>query len=70
MKKNIGSADRFVRVLLALGIGVLYLTGQISGTLAIILGFFAVIFLLTSFASFCPLYLPFSLSTKKEAFKR
>jgi len=67
MMKNIGSPDRLIRVLLALGIAVLYFAGQISGTLAIILGFFAVIFLLTSFISFCPLYLPFSFSTRKEA---
>jgi hypothetical protein len=45
----------------------LYLTNQISGTAAIILGLFAVIFLLTSFMAFCPLYVPFRFSTKKEA---
>jgi hypothetical protein len=67
MMKNIGGADRLIRVLLALGIGVLYFTGQIAGTLAIILGFLAVIFLLTSFISVCPLYLPFSFSTRKNA---
>ena len=67
MKKNMGTVDRSIRVLLALVVGVLYLTDQISGTVAIILGLFAVIFLITSFMSFCPLYLPFKISTKKEA---
>lgn len=62
-----GAADRLVRVLLALVVGVLYFTNQISGTAAIILGLFAVIFLLTSFMAFCPLYVPFKFSTKKEA---
>jgi hypothetical protein len=66
MKKNIGSADRLIRVLLALVVGVLYLTEQISGTLAIVFGLFAVIFLLTSFVSVCPSYLPFKFSTRKE----
>lgn len=67
MKKNMGTVDRSIRVLLAFVVGVLYLTDQISGTGAIILGLFAVVFLITSFMSFCPLYLPFKISTKKEA---
>ncbi len=67
MKKNMGTVDRSIRVLLALVVGVLYFTNQISGTAAIILGLFAVIFLITSFMAFCPLYLPFKISTKKEA---
>lgn len=67
MKKNIGTVDRSIRVLLAFVVGVLYLTDQISGTSAIILGTLAVIFLMTSFISVCPLYLPFRFSTKKEA---
>ena len=61
-----GSADRIIRVLLALVVGVLYFTSQISGTAAIILGLFAVIFLLTSVVAFCPLYLPFKISTLKK----
>lgn len=67
MKKNMGTADRLIRLLLALVVGVLYLTNQVSGTAAIILGLFAVIFLVTSLMAFCPLYLPFKISTKKEA---
>jgi len=67
MKNNMGTADRLIRVLAAVVVGVLYLAGLISGTLAIILGFLAGIFLLTSFASFCPLYLPCKISTKGEA---
>ena len=67
MKKNMGTVDRSIRVLLALVVAVLYFTNQISGTAAIILGLFAVIFLITSFMAFCPLYVPFKISTKKEA---
>jgi hypothetical protein len=66
MKQNMGSIDKGVRILVAAVIAVLYFTGQISGTLAIILGVFAVIFLLTSAIGFCPLYLPLKLSTIKK----
>ncbi len=66
MKKNMGTIDRVVRVVLALVVGVLYLTGQITGVLAIVLGVLAVVFLVTSAIGFCPLYLPFRLSTRKE----
>jgi hypothetical protein len=67
MKKNLGITDRVLRVVLAFAVVVLYLTNQISGTVAIILGLTAAIFLLTSLMSFCPLYALFGLSTKKEA---
>ena len=66
MKKNMGNADRIIRVLVAVVVAILYFTNQISGTLAAILGLVAVIFVLTSFMSFCPLYLPFKFSTKKS----
>ena len=69
MKKNMGIADRIVRTLLAVLVAILYFTDQISGIAAIILGIFAVIFLLTSLASFCPLYAPFKLSTLKKSDK-
>ncbi len=65
MKQNMGSSDRVIRILLAVTVAVLYFTNQISGTVAIILGLFAVIFLLTSFVGLCPLYVPLKLSTKK-----
>ena len=59
MKKNMGTTDKAIRILIAVVIGVLYFTNTISGTLAIVLGILAVVFLLTSFINFCPLYLPF-----------
>jgi hypothetical protein len=61
-----GSTDRIVRVLIALVVAVLYFTGVISGTLALILGIVAIVFLLTSLVSFCPLYVPFKISTTKK----
>lgn len=63
MKKNMGSLDRTVRILAALVIALLYVFNVISGTLAIVLGIVAVVFLLTSFVAFCPLYVPFKIST-------
>ena len=65
INKNMGRTDRIIRVSVAILIAILYFTNVISGTLALVLGIFAIIFVLTSFISFCPLYLPFKLSTRK-----
>lgn len=61
-----GTADKAIRILIAVVIAALYFTNVISGTLAIILGILAVVFVLTSFISFCPLYLPFGINTSKR----
>lgn len=66
MKANIGTIDKVVRILAAVVILVLYFTGQISGTAAIILLILAGVFIITSFMSFCPLYFPFGISTRKK----
>lgn len=66
MKANMGSADKTIRILLAVVIAVLYFTNVITGTLGILLLIFGAIFLLTSFISFCPLYFPFKISTLKK----
>jgi hypothetical protein len=66
MKKNMGTADKAIRILIAVVIAALYFTNVISGTLAIILGILAVVFVLTSFISFCPLYMPFGINTSKK----
>jgi len=63
MKKNMGTADKSIRLIIAVIIGVLYFTGMVSGTLGIILLVVAGVFVLTSFISFCPLYAPFGMST-------
>lgn len=64
MTRNMGSVDRGIRVLLALTVAGLYLTGRISGLVAIVLIVFAVIWLLTSVVGTCPAYLPFGISTR------
>jgi len=66
MKKNMGTVDRVIRAVIAIAIVGLYFTGQIRGTLAIVLGIVAVAFLVTSSVAWCPCYLPFGLSTRKE----
>lgn len=66
MKKNMGNADRLIRTAIALGVAALYFTGRISGRLAIVLGIFAVVFLVTSFVARCPGYLVLGVSTHKE----
>jgi len=65
MKANMSLADRVIRIAAVIVIAVLYFTDQISGTLAIILGIVAAIFVLTSLVSFCPLYRLFGISTIK-----
>jgi hypothetical protein len=66
MEKNMGMADKAIRFVLAAIVGVLYYTNVINGTLAIVLGVLAVVFILTSFISFCPLYLPFGINTRRK----
>lgn len=63
--KNMGSADRIIRFLLALVFIVLYFGGFVSGILGTILLILAVVFILTSAVAFCPLYVPFKISTRK-----
>ena len=70
MKKNVGNADRIIRILAAVAVAVLLLTGTVTGTLALILGIVAAIFLVTGFVSVCPLYMLLGISTKKASATR
>ncbi len=65
MKKNMGTTDRLIRVIIAAVVAVLFFTNVITGTLGIVLLVLAGIFVLTSLVSFCPLYAPFGLRTCK-----
>jgi len=65
MKKNMGSIDKVVRIVLALIIAFLYYNGTITGTLGIVLIVLAAVFVLTSLVSFCPLYTIFGIKTCK-----
>jgi len=66
MKKNMGTLDRGLRLAVALVLGGLTYFNIIPGTLGIILSVLALIFVITSFISFCPLYLPFGINTCKK----
>jgi hypothetical protein len=66
MKKNIGTIDRVIRILVAVVFAVLYFTNVVSGTPGIVLLLLAGVFILTSLVSFCPLYTLVKLSTKKK----
>jgi Protein of unknown function (DUF2892) len=63
MKKNMGSADRVIRVIIAVLFAILYFTGTVSGTSGIVLLVLGMVFLATSLMSFCPLYTLVGLST-------
>jgi hypothetical protein len=61
MKKNIGSIDRWIRVI----------AGLVIGALGIVFnswwGLLGIVFLATAGIGTCPLYLPFGISTRKKA---
>lgn len=61
-----GKADKAVRIIAALVIGILIYTEVFTGTLAYVFLAIAAVFILTSFVSFCPLYKPFGISTCKR----
>jgi hypothetical protein len=65
MKKNMGSTDKIVRLVLAAIIAALYALGYVSGTLGVVLLVVAVIFAATSFVNFCPIYKIFGVNTCK-----
>jgi len=66
MKKNMGTIDKVIRILVAIVFAVLFFTNVLTGTLGIILLVLAAVFVLTSVISFCPLYWPFGISTNKK----
>jgi len=66
MKLNMGTIDRIIRLIAVVIIAALYLSGQLSGLAAIILGIVAVALLVTSVIGWCPAYAPFGLSTRTK----
>jgi hypothetical protein len=56
MKKNVGVIDKWIRIILAVIGIVLYLTKVATGTLGIVVLVIALLLVLTSILSFCPLY--------------
>jgi|ADurb_Gly_01_Slu_FD_contig_21_202449_length_352_multi_3_in_0_out_0_1 hypothetical protein len=66
MKKNMGAMDRTIRTILAIVLAVLVLTNVVRGVLAYILVVLITILLITSLIGFCPLYVPFGISTNRR----
>ncbi len=65
MKANMSNPDRIIRAIIAVLLTTLYFTGVIPGILGIVLVAISVIFLATSFISYCPIYGIFGWRTKK-----
>jgi hypothetical protein len=65
MKKNMGTADKGIRISIAIVLAILSFTNVITGTLGIIALLVAAIFVLASLISFCPLYSIFGIKTCK-----
>jgi hypothetical protein len=63
MKKNMGTLDRGIRVVLAIVFAALYFGGIVTGTAGLVLVVLGAVFLLTSIVSFCPLYAIVGLNT-------
>ena len=70
MKLNMGNTDRIIRVVVAIVLGVLYFTGQVTGTMGIVALVLAAVFVLSSLVGTCPLYLPFGIRTNSKKDKK
>ncbi|MCB1141565.1 MAG: DUF2892 domain-containing protein [Leptospiraceae bacterium] len=66
MKQNMGMVDRIARVVVAIVFAALYFLNVVEGTVGMVLLGLGGVFILTSVISFCPLYLPLKISTKKD----
>jgi hypothetical protein len=63
MKKNMGSVDRTIRLVLTAVFAYLYFGGIVTSTFGIVLLVLGAVFLLTSLVSFCPIYALIGLNT-------
>jgi hypothetical protein len=69
MKQNMGNPDRIIRFIVVIAVIILLWTEVIKGTFATILGIIAIILVITSITGFCPIYVPFKISTSKKTDK-
>ena len=65
MKKNMGSPDRILRLIVVAALVLLNVTGTITGLWATVAIVAAVIFTLTSITGFCPIYALIGVKTCK-----
>ncbi|MCZ8341601.1 MAG: DUF2892 domain-containing protein [Leptospira sp.] len=66
MFQNMGIYDRGVRLAAGIVLAILFFTGVLEGTVAIVLGIVGLVLIGTSAIGFCPAYLPFKFSTKSK----
>lgn len=66
MKKNIGTIDRRIRALLILVVFVLIYFKVLQGITAWVGSVFTFLLIITSLLQFCPLYIPFRITTIKK----
>jgi hypothetical protein len=66
MKKNMGTVDKTIRLIVAIVLAGLYFSNIVTGTVGLILVILGAVFVLTSLISFCPLYFPFGINTCKK----
>ena len=67
MIKNMSKTDGIIRIVVALIIVALWYTGMVGGILLTILGIVAVIFIVTGFLNFCPLYAALKIRTRRKS---
>jgi hypothetical protein len=63
MKKNVGTIEKVIRILIAAIFIVLFATKVVTGTLGIVLLAIAGIFILTSLISWCPIWAVLGVNT-------
>jgi len=56
MKKNVGTLDRIMRLVLAVVFAYLYFGGVVEGTAGLVLLVLGVVFAANASLSFCPIY--------------
>lgn len=64
MKTNVGTIDKTIRVIAAIIVAILVYSKVLTGVPAIILSVAAIILVLTSMVSICPLYLAMGINTR------
>ncbi len=66
MKKNVGSADKIVRYVLAAVLIILFAFKVVTGVWGYVILVIAALAILTSLFSFCPLWAILGISTRKK----
>lgn len=67
VRRNVGTPDRLIRIVLAVVIITGYNLNYITGTLGLVLSIIATLLLATGFIGLCPLYYPFGINARKYA---